>query len=313
MLRLFNYLKSKIAVHWYNTFFTCLILGFLAWVILPLIFQMETVDKFGIPTSMLGIVCGTIATISGAIVGILTTGIFFIAQYSTSRISEGKTVILKEREYLQSLIRENLAEKGVSKKLIDNLNKIQRICINVTSEVPKEVNWREAEVVTQNTLEMIEKLLVRQNSKLRKLDKKLDESTLSNTSQENMSQDNKKANQHSIRKEDTLKILDDLIDHLSLLFASFPKLYVSLFTLTDVVMQFKKLTVTFAIILVCSLVFLIMSGLLFADNVIFSDSYRLKMAIALLLMFIPSIITMFNMLTVNYKIINILVLGRIKD
>lgn len=311
--RWIQFLKPKLSEHWFIWLFAFLAIGFLIWMLLPLILKavgVEIVESFGMSSDMFGIAAGATATLSGAIVGILITGSFLITQYATSRISDYRGILQRESDYLNALMEDSkLVTMGVPKNLIRNLQKVRAFCHSVLYEFAGQIDWQEMRDISGETLRVLGNFVKKSGRRLANLEKGLSESSVKNKSQDGRIAELELELQDA---QEILKTCDDLVTHLSITLPHLPMMKAS-FLLFDVSRQMRKLASTFALVLVYALVILIMSGLTHEGQLIYSDAFRLKMAVGILLGLVPSIILVFSTLHINWEIVKVLVQGRIGD
>ena len=308
-----QFLKPKLSKYWFRLLFTFLTIGFLIWVFLPQILKalgVEIVESFGMSSDVFGIAAGSAATLSGAIAGILITGNFLITQYATSRISDYRGILQREKNYFDTLVEDSkLVTMGVPKNLIRNLQKVRAFCHSVVYEFAEEIDWQEMRGTSGKILRALDNFIKKGERRLASLKKGLSKSSVNNKSQDGRIAELELELQNV---QELLKTCDDLVTHLSITLPHLPMMKTS-FMLFDVSHQMGKLASAFAIVLAYTLVFLIMSGLTHEGQLIYSDAFRLKMAVGILLGLVPSIILVFSTLHINWEIVKVLVQGRIGD
>lgn len=306
---LFRSLRFKLSRYGFIILWASLVIVYFAWLYLPeFIPTLEYLEEWGMSSSSFGIFGGSMATLSGTLVGILLAAMFIITQYAASSISSYKEGISKESEWLRQCLKNNkFPDLGIS----EDLEKVRSICIDVILEFShEETNFDDIHNAVDNTLQSLHNLIEQNETNLTKLEQQIEqiETTKDSVNKKYLRNLEKEVNKF----KETANILDELLPHIAAIFNYLPRFHAS-FLLIDAVSLIRKLTATFGLILITTLIFLVSSALQFTGKEFLSDSLRLNIAVALLLMFIPSIILMFNIMASNWRLINILIRGTVED
>lgn len=253
------------------------IIIYIAWLFAPIFVPaLKFTEEWGMSTSSFSIFCGSLVTLSGAVVAILVGAMLFITQYLSINMSHVNEAITTECKWLS----QGLYIKTCRKlKLIKDLEKLHMLCKDAVYVFPNEEKVRETMEVNSHIIEVILKLSDKTKGKLKTQD---------------------------------IEMLDELVSHLYKMFTSLAKT-VSFFQLSKMIGNMKKLASSFGVLLIATMVLLVFATVESTDKSFVTSGYRLDIAIGLIFLLIYSIRLLFNTVSVNWDLLRFVLLGPVED
>lgn len=268
--------KQKLGQYSELALWAVLIIIYIAWIYAPkLVPALEFVEEWGMSTSTFSVFCGSLVTLSGAVVAILVAAMLVTTQYLSLNISHTSEAITTECEWLSQGLHIKTCRKL---KLIEDLEKLHMLCKDAVAVFPNEEKVREALKVNSHIIETIPKLSDKTKGKLKNQD---------------------------------IDMLDELVSHLYRMFTSLAKI-VSFFQLSKIIRNMKKLASSFGILLIATVVLLVLATVESTGKSL-PNGIRLDIAIGLILALTYSIRTLFDIVSINWDVLRFVLLGVVKD
>jgi len=261
MQRFANILKNIIHQDWSLNIWYYIPICFIIFLII-LIFTRSIDTKVVISAQAFIALYGSVATLSGVMLGLIIASMASIVQQYTTSLNITKAELVKESDWLNCYLKEN---KISDSELLSKLESIQLKCLSaslITHDVHTE------------SIKMIEDI----TTYLREID------------------DSEETN--SVK---SVPLFYDLMNHLYLSLLSLFKAAVSQLS-AELLVNLKKLASSISVILVSSLVFLLFSELQINDTYFLSNVMKIILALVLVCFFIPTFRLIFEVISLYARI-----------
>jgi polyhydroxyalkanoate synthesis regulator phasin len=150
MSKFLQALGSGFSRYWYIILLSCLFIAYLLWLF---VFGDPYELTLGISRDAFNIFCGSSATLSGVLLGLIIAAVVFVVQSSTSGLSTSINVLSREGEWLESWLR---SEMGESIGFAGSLKKLCGMCKSSLAFDTKNINSDEVKKVWSDMMEVFE-------------------------------------------------------------------------------------------------------------------------------------------------------------
>jgi hypothetical protein len=253
----------------------------------------------GVSNDVFNIFCGSSATLSGVLLGLVVAAVAFVAQSSFFGLSANIDILSRERQWVESLIRSDTVKNS---DLVGILRKLRKMCESTITFNAEEIDsskvkdaWSDMKDVLVRKSDEYEKRSDGYVEQLNELETKKE----TKINREKALKLKEKVEQ--IYKE--TQSLNDLVYHVHITFVSIYRV-ISLRLSEEVRKQFIILAYILSALLFTSLIFLALSGVESLNAEWLSDFHRLNMMILIGLFLIAFIPLLFRILNVYLGIIS---------
>jgi hypothetical protein len=301
MERFILYLKGVFWGDWLFSLLSCIGIALIVWLIYLSIKPVEV--TVGVSSDSFNIFCGVVATLNGALLGLVIAARGFTTHYAMSSLQNNKDILSHEGHWLESWLS---SKKFQNEDISHKLETLCDICKGASTITEKEMESDEYKNVISSTIKSFLNLREEYKTKADEVRKKFEELEAKNIPENDESllklkEDAQLLDEELTTFEDSLK---DSSDHINAILVSLSRIRTS-FLSFDLVGQLDRLASIAGIMLIIALIFLILFGSNILGPEFPLDSFRLYVAVYLILMFSFAILMTYRILSLHRRIVDI--------
>ncbi len=301
MGRFIQFIKGAFWGDWLFSLLSFISIALMAWLIYVSIKPVEI--TVGVSSDSFNIFCGAVAAINGALLGLVIAARGFITHYAASSLQNNKDILSQEGHWLETwLSSKKLPNEDVSHKF-KTLCDTCKGASTITEEETESDEFNN--IVAPSISKSFWNLAERYKAKADGLRKKIEKLKAKNTLEDDKSL--LKLEKEAQHLEEEGAILEDYLkdssNHITAILDSLYRIRTS-FLSFKLVEQLDKLASIAGVILIISLISLILSGSYILGVKLPLDSFRLYMAVYLILMLAFAILLIYQILSLHRKIVD---------
>jgi len=285
---------------WENLIFWFLVLLVITGWIVPIVLpEFRVIREIGIPSTSFGVIAGSIATVSGALVGILVAAMLFLAQYASANFADIKARLVSEEQWLNAKLRDG---KILTNNITTALNDLGQLCDTTVMMFPREFKCEEVTDSIKKVTAMIRKYYKTLKYRVNKIEKESSEIEASRKRRRNEALKRLKSRLDSFV---TMLLLgEEVLHHLQVLSVTSTRVkLISL--LPEVIESLKRYITSFVLILIVALISLFLCTIVFPNGYLIPNYFRMVFAAQLILFLSITLRYLVKLISVNWKVIRL--------
>lgn len=289
-----RHLYKELRSYWFLVLWCCLGGGLAAWALLvvsPQDFELTT----GVPSYPFSILCGSVATLCGVLLGLIIASRAFMGQRSSSAKYANRDLLLREREWLHSWLR---TKKSIGNGTSEKLRELCTQCELAATITVQRWESGEHKRTVSSVISALEKMTSGIEKKMKRISK--EQKKLERHGEQD-AESYARLGQELEQAEKELDELDDLAHHTNVISMSLRRLEAN-FLYYRIEGLLTELSYTVGATLMTALVFLILSGFERFGAPTLSNYHRLYLGVFLIWMFLPSLQFLFRTIGLHSKL-----------
>lgn len=300
MGRFLQVLKGLFWGDWLFSLLSALGVAFIVWLLYAMFTQVEI--NIGISSDSFNVFCGVVATLSGALLGLLIAARSFFTHHAITSLHNNKSILLKESHWLESWL--SSSKELPNSDILQKLKALLKMCKGALNITEEDVELDNVKSMTEGILESCEHLNSEHKTMLYTEKKKLDELESKHDPKDEDIESLHDVEKEVQRLEEGMLALQDLLDHLASILFCFPRIRMS-FLSFDLVKQLDKLAAMSGFVLIVTLICLVLSGSNFFGMDVPADTFRLYLALYLILMLAFAILFIYRILSLHREMVTL--------